>query len=153
LLLMHIGLLVRLAPTVTRGYVVSVAAGMVLGLNVAVGVVGAWQRKWWVTIAGAVTMWVTPAAVGMICEMISQGTFRLVRDWHLMLPVLCFSLMLAGAAHGLARIAIRSRERRSGPPRCPECDYNLTGNVSGVCPECGTPITPPHEPGEEPPGE
>jgi hypothetical protein len=20
------------------------------------------------------------------------------------------------------------------------CDYNLTGNVSGVCPECGTPI-------------
>jgi hypothetical protein len=21
---------------------------------------------------------------------------------------------------------------------CPNCDYNLTGNVSGVCPECGT---------------
>jgi hypothetical protein len=23
---------------------------------------------------------------------------------------------------------------------CPSCGYNLTGNVSGVCPECGTPI-------------
>lgn len=25
-------------------------------------------------------------------------------------------------------------------PRCPSCHYNLTGNVSGVCPECGTPL-------------
>src|SRR5262245_38932526 len=24
--------------------------------------------------------------------------------------------------------------------RCHECTYNLTGNVSGVCPECGTKI-------------
>jgi hypothetical protein len=23
------------------------------------------------------------------------------------------------------------------PDRCPQCDYNLTGNRSGVCPECG----------------
>ena len=31
------------------------------------------------------------------------------------------------------------RARRRGF-RCDQCDYNLTGNVSGVCPECGTPI-------------
>ena len=24
--------------------------------------------------------------------------------------------------------------------KCAECGYNLTGNVSGVCPECGTDI-------------
>jgi hypothetical protein len=29
---------------------------------------------------------------------------------------------------------------------CRHCGYNLTGNVSGVCPECGTPITPPSMP-------
>lgn len=23
---------------------------------------------------------------------------------------------------------------------CAKCNYNLTGNVSGICPECGTPI-------------
>ncbi len=23
-------------------------------------------------------------------------------------------------------------------PRCAQCDYNLTGNISGVCPECGS---------------
>ena len=36
------------------------------------------------------------------------------------------------------------------PPRrkivagfCRRCGYNLTGNVSGICPECGTPIAKP----------
>ncbi|HSZ60064.1 MAG TPA: hypothetical protein VK797_30755 [Tepidisphaeraceae bacterium] len=24
--------------------------------------------------------------------------------------------------------------------RCPACSYNLTGNTSGVCPECGTSV-------------
>ena len=26
---------------------------------------------------------------------------------------------------------------------CPRCSYDLTGNVSGICPECGTPIARP----------
>jgi hypothetical protein len=30
---------------------------------------------------------------------------------------------------------------RSKPGHCPTCHYNLTGNTSGICPECGTPIT------------
>ena len=32
----------------------------------------------------------------------------------------------------------RRRRRRHG--LCTNCGYNLTGNVSGVCPECGAPI-------------
>ena len=32
------------------------------------------------------------------------------------------------------------RLRSDGMPHCVKCDYNLTGNVSGICPECGTPI-------------
>jgi hypothetical protein len=32
---------------------------------------------------------------------------------------------------------------------CPTCGYNLTGNVSGACPECGTPV--PKEPAEKSP--
>ena len=33
----------------------------------------------------------------------------------------------------------RLRDRLRG--LCPKCRYCLTGNVSGVCPECGTKIT------------
>jgi len=36
--------------------------------------------------------------------------------------------------------AIYAASRAVSPPPwpvCPKCDYNLTGNVSGICPECG----------------
>ena len=28
-------------------------------------------------------------------------------------------------------------DRRTPPGHCQKCGYNLTGNVSGICPECG----------------
>jgi hypothetical protein len=34
---------------------------------------------------------------------------------------------------------LRPKARSAG--RCRACDYDLTGNASGICPECGTPIT------------
>lgn len=36
--------------------------------------------------------------------------------------------------------ALKIRPPLEGPPRCRKCDYNLTGNTSGVCPECGEEI-------------
>lgn len=36
-------------------------------------------------------------------------------------------------------IILWRRDRRLLPNHC-KCGYDLTGNVSGVCPECGTPI-------------
>jgi len=41
---------------------------------------------------------------------------------------------------GVAKAYRRYRRRRRG--RCTECDYNLKGNISGICPECGTAIPP-----------
>ena len=42
------------------------------------------------------------------------------------------------AIHGLIAGPLRrSHRRRLG--LCVKCGYDLTGNVSGVCPECGTP--------------
>ena len=35
----------------------------------------------------------------------------------------------------------RHRRRKRG--QCVGCGYNLTGNVTGVCPECGTEVRPP----------
>ena len=31
--------------------------------------------------------------------------------------------------------------RKVHKPLCPSCHYNLTGNASGACPECGTVVT------------
>jgi hypothetical protein len=31
--------------------------------------------------------------------------------------------------------------RRPMTGHCQECDYDLTGNISGRCPECGTPVS------------
>jgi hypothetical protein len=38
---------------------------------------------------------------------------------------------------------------RFGAGRCSACSYDLAGNVSGVCPECGTPVA--AHPSEAPP--
>ncbi len=35
-------------------------------------------------------------------------------------------------------IVLVRRARQLGPNQCKRCSYDLTGNVSGVCPECGT---------------
>ena len=32
------------------------------------------------------------------------------------------------------------REKRRVKGLCEHCGYNLTGNTSGTCPECGTPV-------------
>jgi hypothetical protein len=60
----------------------------------------------------------------------------LIRDWLLacvlaLLPAVW--IVTSIRAHGQAR------HRRLG--HCLRCNYDLTGNVSGRCPECGTPIT------------
>lgn len=55
---------------------------------------------------------------------------------------LFFGLTLMALLHPSTRGAfeIAALIRRSIPV-CDVCGYNLTGNVSGTCPECGTPVT------------
>ena len=47
------------------------------------------------------------------------------------------SVMLAASAYVLRHAMT---ERRTDAGRCAVCDYDLQGNASGICPECGTPI-------------
>jgi outer membrane protein assembly factor BamB len=59
-------------------------------------------------------------------------------DWSLLAPAPFFP------AAWLIRAALRwRRRRRVRTGRCLACNYSLTGNISGVCPECGTPTLPP----------
>jgi hypothetical protein len=41
-----------------------------------------------------------------------------------------------------AAVFFHRKSRRERDGRCRKCDYDLTGNISGVCPECGTPVPP-----------
>lgn len=57
--------------------------------------------------------------------------------------------VLAGCLATLSCLALlRPRPR---PGWCPYCNYNLTGNTSGVCPECGKEIRGPSPQGSDTP--
>jgi len=49
-------------------------------------------------------------------------------------------LLSATPLFWIAEWGLDVRRRRRG--LCPICSYDLTGNTSGVCPECGKPIMP-----------
>jgi hypothetical protein len=55
---------------------------------------------------------------------------------HILLrvPVVLLSLIVLALA-----VWVWRNGRRAPPGRCTTCGYDLTGNVSHVCPECGTP--------------
>ncbi|MCB9850627.1 MAG: hypothetical protein H6817_07970 [Phycisphaerales bacterium] len=55
--------------------------------------------------------------------------------WWLFVPAVLLLIPLM--------VAITSYRRRMRRQRyCRACDYDLTGNHSGICPECGTPLSP-----------
>jgi hypothetical protein len=74
----------------------------------------------------------------------------LPRDWastvHLLANgrLVWFAIMVVASASLLMLV----RRDRPDPTRCVRCDYNLTGNVSGICPECGTPVVAPESAAE-----
>ncbi len=58
-------------------------------------------------------------------------------------PVSASAWLLGTVTITVGILAIRSSYRTpkdDTAPVCSECGYNLTGNVSGICPECGTPV-------------
>lgn len=63
------------------------------------------------------------------------------------------ALKNAGLKVGLMGVRDEEVERILGPYRCRKCGYSLIGNLSGVCPECGTPgaATLPAAPGADHP--
>ena len=63
--------------------------------------------------------------------------FRVWDGAHLLEPM---PLGIAGASLLFVICLLLPRpQRKSGHPKCLGCGYDLTGNQSGVCPECGRP--------------
>jgi hypothetical protein len=69
----------------------------------------------------------------------SRGT--ILRSWRFTMP--CWTLALTASAlpawWTAQRLTYRTRARRLTRGLCGRCGYDLTGNASGVCPECGSP--------------
>ncbi len=64
-------------------------------------------------------------------------------------------LAIIAAVQLMLKYPIGLDKRKQNGKYCRQCKYNLTGNVSGVCPECGTPIVPvipPPQPYQPPKG-
>jgi hypothetical protein len=76
--------------------------------------------------------------VGIVSALVSEQ--RASEAWlGLLCPWIANLLLLGGT--GLAGEAARKRRAHDHfAIHCRSCDYDLTGNVTGVCPECGTPV-------------
>ncbi len=63
--------------------------------------------------------------------------------WSLLIIIFLFLIgfgMVMWYTRQDIRLRLRTQLAQTGIPICIPCGYNLTGNESGVCPECGTAI-------------
>ena len=92
-------------------------------------------------VATAVLAWASLAAwvVLFVGAIIRAASGR--ADDTTNLTFLPFALFAFIPYELLRRDALNRRRRKILDRVCTHCGYNLTGNVSGVCPECGTAVT------------
>lgn len=87
--------------------------------------------------AGYLSAW--GGYAGFWCTPVIDGEKVYLRCDVLVVPL--YALMLAFAVAPLAWVRRRlARRHRASRGRCVACGYLLTGNTSGLCSECGTPI-------------
>lgn len=59
-----------------------------------------------------------------------------VSGWAMRVPI--WPMLVVSAIFVASPLAIRAKRRaRAKRGECPACGYDLTGNTTGVCPECG----------------
>ena len=64
-----------------------------------------------------------------------RSRFRRIAKWFGLL--VCVVIAAGAVAADLPTIILWRRDRRPPEGHCQTCGYNLTGNTSGRCPECG----------------
>jgi hypothetical protein len=89
-----------------------------------------WMRKDQVIHLGCAASLLIPYTYGGIYAFVMGESRYCIGFWILFLGAL---LMTTGCVLGLLRPVPRT------PSACEKCGYDLTGNLSGVCPECGRP--------------
>ncbi len=74
---------------------------------------------------------------GLVLPTCNKGPVGPYSTFHVSVPIWLLLLAI-----GLPTCALYFRRRRRRPGHCVQCDYDLTGNVTGVCPECGLAYAP-----------
>ena len=82
-----------------------------------------------------------PAAVGLVAASDDFPAWACAAVGFVVLAFLCLPFITIGWMM-LCDIWADRRKRARRTGLCPRCRYNLTGNVSGTCPECGTQVAP-----------
>lgn len=86
-----------------------------------------------------------PLAVALSCA--ASLAFGLLSIGFPNVAVISLGLFLSFSCFGslsallwFRSVSAPPRRRADSHGRCAHCRYDLTGNLSGICPECGTPI-------------
>jgi len=96
--------------------------------------------RWWLALPALVlagygnhALWMEMHAPGMWGAILNELGWSWVIGnfvaWNMAFVVCWIGLMMINKQ--------RTRSGRISEGLCVECGYNLTGNVSGICPECG----------------
>jgi hypothetical protein len=75
------------------------------------------------SLASPMEQWDAVVGLAFVFLLIGAGTF------------LWFAIGSIRAARKLTKLSARRK--------CQQCGYSLVGNVSGICPECGAPVSNP----------
>jgi hypothetical protein len=84
---------------------------------------------------------------GLISPILAASVFLGLKKWlwdgqsfpRMLAPMIALGPFAVGIWVGSRRVVNRRRRNKL----CLTCGYDLTGNVSGVCPECGTAVEEP----------
>ena len=117
-------------PFILWGVLAAERLGLWLGLGVWAGLRGRRLVGW--TLSGVCIDLAYDVALGV----------TLADEWLIHAGILAAVFVFIALLHAIGRRRTL-RDRFGTGPRCARCSYDLTGNQSGVCPECGTPAAAP----------
>ncbi len=106
-------------------------------------------RAWSKEQFRSLSFWVGLIGYTVLVGLAVAGVLVLIRHW-ILFPRSWFGGIVGGVTAGTGVAAmtwywrhryrrfLRKRLNAAGIPICIKCGYDLTGNESGACPECGT---------------
>lgn len=110
---------------------------------------------WWRGFLTGVTAFIPAAILADSYYFWRFGPFNRAQMFMILFVMLCVCMQLSWMllVSGSVRRNVRRLLRQYGLFFCYDCGYDLTGNVSGNCPECGLSASLPHVDDQDDSGE